>query len=144
LKTLRYLVLDLGLPAEYRNKDSITPLHNSTFNGHRACSEFLLSEIGVTPNVCNRSKLTPIRNSCANGHLMVTRLLASYGADYTMLDHTGANALSHASDKTKAKAAIALGFVDHVFNKRRFALMMWMSWNDSPWKVDNLAMSSSS
>ena len=141
LKCLRYLVDELHLDPAYPNKDAITPLHNATFNGHGPCAKFLLEEACVDPNPANRSKLTPIRNACANNHYAVVRVVASYGSDYRLLDNNQLNALQHASDKRKATIAVGLGMLDHVWRRRHYALMLWMSWNDASWKVDNLGSS---
>ncbi|GAA6052599.1 hypothetical protein JCM3770_006395 [Rhodotorula araucariae] len=82
--------------------EGITPLHWAAINGNVVCSKALLDRGALVDARGGDLDATPLMWAARNGHLAVVHLLVKHGADPTMTDQQGFNALHLAVHSSSA------------------------------------------
>ncbi|CAG0911479.1 unnamed protein product, partial [Cyprideis torosa] len=99
VETVEFLVREAKADVEGReNITGCTALAVAAWKGHTHVMEILLAA-GAEMNARDSDGLTPLQWACMEGSLEGAKLLIDHGADWTLADDYGVNAVWHALDR---------------------------------------------
>ncbi|PIA36262.1 hypothetical protein AQUCO_03400280v1 [Aquilegia coerulea] len=89
LELFKYLVEDLKLDFELKDKKGDTPLHHVALDGYLLGALYLLDKCGANPNSRNDMDFTPLHHVASEGHKLVLQALLSRGANVNAMSDRG-------------------------------------------------------
>ena len=102
------LLIARGADVMARNKGGLTPLHAAAYSGDAEVALLLLDNGAVLEDRSNISGTTPLIVAAEQNSVAVAELLIARGADLTVADRDGYDALSQAWSKKRAEMVALL------------------------------------